>query len=638
VNSQKSSRQNESLCSAPLSIALIYAAVGALWILLSDYLLAQTTSTPERILQVAVWKGLGFVAATAILIYLLVSRAILKIDASRSRIQQSEDRLRHLVEGYDEYAMIMLGPKGEVASWSPGAAKMTGYEADEIMGRPVALLYPPEAVEAGEPDLAISTAAATGQFQEESFRQRKDGSRFISHVSIRPLRSEAGDLLGFSSISRDITEEKNSQNKIFHLNRLYALLSRVNTTIVRTLEQEDLFSEICRTVVEEGKFVMAWIGLVDREKNRVTPVAWHGKVDGYLENLTITLDDSPLGQGPIGTIMKTGTNFVCNDIEHNPYMKPWRDAALKREYRSMAAFPIRLDGQIHGTLAIYSTDAFFFDSDEVILLDEVAGDITYALHTLAEEDHRRRAEEELRRLNDELELRVSQRTAELELANSELESFNYSVSHDLRSPLTVINGFSQTLLDECGADLSERGRFFVDRIKLATNRMAKLIDDLLNLTRVNRKTLQKHHFNLSAIAESVVHDLCLRHPRQNQVAFTVEQNLETTGDQGLVRLVLVNLLGNAWKYTAPKPEPRVEFGMTEKEGRSCFFVRDNGVGFDMAYSEKLFKPFERLHSLEDFDGSGIGLATVKRIISRHGGVIWAEAAPGEGATFYFTFS
>jgi PAS domain S-box-containing protein len=530
----------------------------------------------------------------------------------------------------------MLDPAGNIVSWSPGAERMTGYRNQDIFGRSISTLYPPDEVTAQAPQRALAQAAAEGHFGEEAYRMRKDGSLFIINMSLRPLLGDGGNLTGFSSICRDVTEQKMAQNKISHLNRLYALLSRVNTTIVRVKSRQELFNDICRAVVDDGSFPAAWIGLADLETQRVVPAAWHGTLEGYLEGLTVTLDDTPTGQGPIGSVMRSGSSFICNDIQNNPRMAPWRDAALSEGFRSVTSLPIRLREKIIGTLTIYSGESFFFDADEITLLEEVADDLSFALHTMEEEQQRRRAEEELHRLNEELEERVRQRTADLELANSELESFNYSVSHDLRSPLTVINGFSQTLTEECPLP-DEKCHFYVERIKVATNRMAKLIDDLLNLTRVNRKQIQRTPIDLSSMALSVVQELRLRSPGRN-VDFSVTGELQIEADPSLMRLALVNLLGNAWKYSSPRENPRVELGATVHDGRPCFYVRDNGVGFNMKYSDKLFKPFERLHSLEDFEGSGIGLATVKRILNRHGGTVWAEAAPGEGATFYFTLS
>jgi PAS domain S-box-containing protein len=610
--------------------------VGTLWILLTDTLLKQLVSSSEILVQISIWKGFLFVITTAILIHFLVSRALHAQKDSASRLKASEARLRQLVEGNDEYAFIMLDPAGAIISWSSGAERMTGYRIQDIAGRSISTLYPAEEVTAQAPQRALAQAAAEGYFGEEAYRVRKDGSLFIINMSLRPLLGDGGNLTGFSSICRDVTEQKLAQNKISHLNRLYALLSRVNTTIVRVKNRQDLFNDICRAVVDDGSFPAAWIGLADRETQRVVPAAWHGSLEGYLEGLTVTLDDTPTGQGPIGSVIRSGVSFICNDIENNPRMAPWRDAALSQGFRSVTSLPIRLREKILGTLTIYSGESFFFDADEITLLEEVADDISFALHTMEEEQQRRKAEDELQHLNEELEERVRQRTADLELANSELESFNYSISHDLRSPLTVINGFSQTLTEECPLP-DEKCHFYVERIKAATNRMAKLIDDLLNLTRVNRKVIQLTPIDLSSMAVSVAQELRMRSPGHN-VDFSVTGELQVDADPSLMRLALLNLLGNAWKYSSHQENPRVELGATVHDGRSCFYVRDNGVGFNMKYSDKLFKPFERLHSLEDFEGSGIGLATVKRILNRHGGTAWAEAAPGEGATFYFTLS
>lgn len=621
----------------PLRTALIYAIVAGLWILLSDKIAGMLASDRESLVIISTYKGWFFVLTTAILLFLYIRRSLHNYTKTQEALRESEERFRLLVEGVEEYAIFLLDPKGNVVSWNNGSEKITGYKPEDIIGRHLSCFYSPEDVESGAPGAALISAAQQGFFRGEGYRVRQDGSHFIANVVIRPMYDSDGTLSGFSTICRDITERKLAQDKVFHLNRLYALLSHVNAIIVRNRDRGELFTEICNAVVEDGKFIMAWIGIIDQEKRSVTPIASAGRVEQYLDSIQISIDDDVYGHGPIGTTAQTGTCFICNDIENNPRMKPWKEEALKRDYHSVASFPIRLQGNLLGTLNIYSTEAYFFDDDEVKLLDEVAEDISFALHSLMEEEQRRNAETELRRLNNELEQRVQERTAELKIANIELESFNYSVSHDLRSPLTVINGFSQSLLEECGTSLPESCRCYVDRIILATTRMAKLIDDLLNLTRVNRKDLQRQPFSITSMAHSVVHDLHVKYPDRT-VSCRIQDDLEAEGDIGLMRLVLGNIMGNAWKYTTPREVAEVEFGMTTSKGKTAFFVKDNGVGFDMAYSDKLFKPFERLHSLEDFEGSGIGLATVKRIIDRHGGEIWAEAEPDKGSAFFFTLS
>ena len=232
---------------------------------------------------------------------------------------------------------------------------------------------------------------------------------------------------------------------------------------------------------------------------------------------------------------------------------------------------------------------------------------------------------------------MQERTQELRAANAELEAFSYSVSHDLRGPLRAIDGFSQVVLARYADKLDADGRHALERVRAGSGRMGVLIDSMLELSRLGRRPLELRDVELSALAAEVVEELRAGEPERD-VEVLIEPNVSAVGDKELLRVALQNLLGNAFKFSSQQPHARVQFGRTEHAGQTAIFVRDNGVGFDINHADKLFRPFERLHSESQFSGTGIGLATVQRVIARHGGRVSAQGAIGDGATFYFTLA
>jgi len=270
-------------------------------------------------------------------------------------------------------------------------------------------------------------------------------------------------------------------------------------------------------------------------------------------------------------------------------------------------------------------------------------EITHFVAIKQDVTERLQAEADIRRLNAELEEKVQQRTGELQAVNKELEAFCYSVAHDLRAPLRSIDGFSQAVMQDYGPKLDAEGKRYLEFVRNGCQQMGHLIEDLLKLSRVTRTPMRHDPVNFTELAQKITSDL-QRFTPERAVQFRIDDGLTTVGDTHLLEAALRNLIENAWKFTAQRAEAVIEIGVLAKQNGAAFhttpvfFVRDNGVGFDMAHADKLFAPFQRLHSMAEYPGTGIGLATVQRILQRHGGRIWAEAAVDRGATLFFTLN
>jgi len=374
---------------------------------------------------------------------LVVATDVTEQKRATDALKQSEEMFRLIVSNIKDYAIIVLDSEGQVISWNGGARRIKGYAAEEILGQHFSAFYSPEDIALGKPALELKSAREEGRFEDDSWRVRKDGSRFWANVVVTPLRDEAGRLRGFVKITRDVTEKRKAEQEII------------------------------------------------------------------------------------------------------------------------------------------------------------------------------------------------QRSLELEAANKELETFSYSVSHDLRAPLRGIDGFSQALQEDYAQQLDSTAKDYLQRICTATKRMGELIDDLLNLARVTRAEIYRERIDLSKLADEVAREFQSQEPGRS-VELNIAAGLEAEGDSRLLRVALQNLIGNAWKFTSKREQAKIEFGAHGVNGGKAYFVRDNGAGFEQSYASRLFGAFQRLHAASEFPGTGIGLATVQRIIRRHGVTVWAEGTVNQGATVYFT--
>jgi len=546
-------------------------------------------------------------------------------------------RYEHLTR-YANDIILLTERDGKIIDVNERAVAAYGYERETIQQMNLRDLRSPE-----------TKLLLNGELKEveeqngmvfETMHQNRGGTVFPVEVSSRIIDIDGKRY--YQGIVRDISERKEAEKKLYHANRLYAVLSEVNQTIMRTPTREQLFQNVCRIVIEFGEFKFAWIAIKQENEEALTITAFNGIAKDFTEKMRMFVHDMAEGRGKLGDAVRGGYSYLCNDIQNDPEMQQWSAEAKIQGCRSYAAFPFRISEKASGFLFLCSAEVSFFNAGEIKLLEEVAGDIAYALKNIEGEEKRKHMEKELVQHKEQLEELVRERTSQLEIAytqleeiNQELEAFSYSVSHDLRAPLRHCTGFIELLNKTASDALNENGKHYLKVISDASKHMAKLIDDLLSFSKIGRSEVKKTSVDLNQLLEEVLNEL-EDETAARDITWEFSRLPEVEGDRSMLKLVFTNLISNAVKFTKPKPQARIEIGYESNEKELVCFIRDNGAGFDMTYADRLFGVFQRLHRPEEFEGTGIGLANVKRIILKHGGRTWAEGKVDEGATFYFT--
>lgn len=498
-----------------------------------------------------------------------------KREQTEQALRISEERFRSLVNGVKHCAIFMLDSQGRVTSWNAGAEWMENYPADEMLGRHISCLYLESDVAEKQPEQALKMAASAGQYEEEGWRSRKGGARFWAKTNFTALRDEARQLRGFAVVMQDFTEQRQHEE----VWKRYAAI--VNTT-------KDLLT------------------LIDADFRYVAANDAYGRAHGKAREEIIGRSVPDLWGAEVFQKIIHGHLSRCFEGQEVRYQEWFSFPKLGRRFFEVSYYPYPADGPT--THAIVVTH-----------------DIT-ELHT---------AQETARQLNEALEQRIRERKEEWTAASKEMETLCHSISHDLRAPLRHIDGFIELLQKDLADQLSAQSKSYFKTIAAAARQMGQLIDELLAFSRIGRLELQPRPIHLGEIIQTVreeLRDLAAG----RKIEWQIQELPPVHADPTLLRHVLTNLISNALKFTAGRATAQIQIGGTATAEENIIFIRDNGVGFDMEYAKKLFGVFQKLHSNQRFEGSGMGLAKARRIIQRHGGRTWAEGTVDGGATFYFS--
>jgi PAS domain S-box-containing protein len=559
--------------------------------------------------------------------------------------KQPEESFHEIEERYRVFfeesrdAIIIVDRDGKIIAANQAYQDLLGYAKEELLQKNVVEFY----INPSDRAYFQQEIEQKGSVKDYEIQLRKkDGTEFSCLLTSTVRRAADGSVIGYQGILREMTESKTADEELSIGEWMSSgewmgkLTDYIHDVIERKHADEELsigewmsssewmtkltdYTENLERLVEERTLELKeseerYRGLYESSKDGIISVDMDGKLtvcnQAFAEMLDYTKEE----------LYQLTYWDLISEHWHETQAKIVNEQVLTRGYSD--------EYEIEG---IKKDKTIFPVSLRVWLIRDKDGEPTGMWSMVRDITERKQAEQEIMKLNEDLQSRA----VELESLNKELESFSYSVSHDLRAPLRSISGFSQALLEDYLEKIDADGQDYLQRVRAASIRMGELIDALLGLSRITRSEIHREFTDLSEIAKEFLNELQEEEP-ERQVEINITPKLVADCDPRLLRAVLQNLISNAWKFTGKKPIAKIEFGALKRDGETAYFVRDNGAGFDKAYSDKLFGAFQRLHSTEDFKGIGIGLATVKRIIHRHGGSVWAEGEVEKGATFYFT--
>jgi len=535
-------------------------------------------------------------------------------------LHRSEDRFRTFADSTYDWE-TWRAPDGRYLYVSPSCERITGYRSEEFMADPslTGRIVHPD-------DQAVTARHFLEDFCSKEvvhigFRiiAKSGEERFISHYC-QGVFGKSGEWLGRRASNRDVSVRKRAEMELCRVNRALKVLGESSQAMTRATDEKEFLASVSRMIVDVGGYRLAWIGVAEEdEKKSVRPVAQAGFEEGYLETVDITWAETKRGRGPTGTAIRTGRPAVCKNILRDPQFVPWREEAVRREYGSSIALPIRTDETVIGALNIYATEPDAFDSEEVHLLEELASDISYGLTALRNKVEREKAEEALVK------------------SSNKIKMFAYSVSHDLKNPAIAVYGLAKRLNRYAGDRLDERGRNYCDQILKASEHIASLVDKINLYIKTKEIPLSIEKVRLKEIVDAVKEEFAPQLVGRQIRWLEPERVPEFNADRTSMVRILRNLVDNALKYGGHGLS-EIRIGYQESEDSHILSVEDDGIGLKDEDSKTLFGPFKRRRMAGKVEGSGLGLAIVKEIAEQHKGRVWIESASRKGAAFHVSIS